>query len=181
MDADHRYDLKEEGLYSIIPLGKLRRTPGVTFDFFPMERFPCFDGIDRVVHAPGAYSPGAVAEVARPWYMHTHQQDHLVVMHGRRTIELYAPGHGPVSVFEFSPQRVCRNGVLVYDGPAMLSWPAGVFHRVHSDPELGSASINFAVRHKGYDARTNFSIYDLDTATGQYRVIREGHLDQPQT
>lgn len=27
--------------------------------------------------------------------------------------------------------------------------------------------------------RTNFNVYDLDTVTGEYRVVREGHLDQP--
>jgi len=26
--------------------------------------------------------------------------------------------------------------------------------------------------------RTNFNIYDLDTTTGKFKVIREGHLDQ---
>ncbi|MHC4480701.1 MAG: hypothetical protein ACYS1C_06995 [Planctomycetota bacterium] len=29
------------------------------------------------------------------------------------------------------------------------------------------------------DARTNFSIHDVDTATGEGRVIREGSADQP--
>jgi len=43
----------------------------------------------------------------------------------------------------------------------------------------GSASLNLAVHHDGFDIRTNFSVYDLDPDTGQYRVIREGHLDQP--
>jgi len=60
----------------------------------------------------------------------------------------------------------------------MLVWPCGVFHRIVSCPEQGSASVNFAVRYEGFNIRTNFNIYDLDTESGKYKVIREGHLDQ---
>jgi hypothetical protein len=34
------------------------------------------------------------------------------------------------------------------------------------------------VHYEGLDMRTNFNIYDLDTANGAYRVIREGFRDQ---
>ena len=44
----------------------------------------------------------------------------------------------------------------------MLVWPRGVFHRVRSDAELGSASVNLATRYEGIDMKTNFSIYDID-------------------
>jgi hypothetical protein len=60
----------------------------------------------------------------------------------------------------------------------MLSWPTHVFHRVLSGPE-GSAAVNLAYHHEGFDIRNNFSIYDLNTDTGDYSVIRAGHLDQP--
>jgi hypothetical protein len=59
----------------------------------------------------------------------------------------------------------------------MLVWSQGVFHRIQSG-EKGSASLNFAVRGKEFDIKTNFNIYDLDTNTGEYKVLREGHLDQ---
>ena len=36
-----------------------------------------------------------------------------------------------------------------------------------------------AVHYADFDIRANFSSYDLDPASGTYRVIREGHLDQP--
>ncbi len=62
----------------------------------------------------------------------------------------------------------------------MLAWPTAVFHRIESDPVAGSASLNFAVRHSGYDVLTNFNIYDLDPEAGSCRVIREGRLDQPE-
>jgi len=70
-----------------------------------------------------------------------------------------------------------QNGQEVYDGAAILVWPRGVFHRIKSGVE-GSASVNLATHYEGLNMRTNFSIYDLDTETGKFKVIREGHLDQ---
>jgi hypothetical protein len=61
----------------------------------------------------------------------------------------------------------------------MLVWPRGVFHRIRSDEKSGSASLNFAVRYEGFDIRTNFNIYDLNPADGEYWMIRAGYLDQP--
>jgi hypothetical protein len=55
-----------------------------------------------------------------------------------------------------------------------------VFHRIESDPVTGSASLNFAARLEGYDVLMNFNIYDLDPRTGEFIVIREGRLDQPE-
>jgi len=54
----------------------------------------------------------------------------------------------------------------------------GVFHRIKSDEKLGSASLNVAVRDEGFDVATNFSIYELDSANGSFKVLREGWLDQ---
>jgi hypothetical protein len=61
----------------------------------------------------------------------------------------------------------------------MLVWPCCVFHRIRSDEKTGSASLNFAVRYEGFDVKTNFNVYDLDPADGEYRTIRAGYLDQP--
>ncbi|MHC4789594.1 MAG: hypothetical protein ACYS8K_10395, partial [Planctomycetota bacterium] len=71
-----------DGLFRIIALNVLRRTPGVFFDTVPVAAIPRIDGIDRVFHDRGAYSPGSVGEIERPWYWHPHQQDHLIVLHG---------------------------------------------------------------------------------------------------
>ena len=60
----------------------------------------------------------------------------------------------------------------------MVVWPAGIFHRIISGSE-GSISVNFATRTDKFDLATNFNIYDLDIKTGEYRVIRDGRLDQP--
>ena len=167
-----------KNLYKIVTLKELRRTENVKFDALDTSYMPHIDGFDRVIHAPGAISPGSVCGVKYPWYMHPHQEDNLMVLHGRRDIDIYTPEHGKIENFSVTADHVCRNGEICYMGAAMLVWPCGVFHRIVSHPEEGSASINFAVRYDGFDIKTNFNIYDLNTETGEYRVIREGHLDQ---
>jgi hypothetical protein len=168
---------EEPDLYRIIPLKVFRRTEGVSFDNVPVEAVPRIDAIDRVIHKSYAVSPGPVGEISRPWYMHPHQADNLVVLHGTRLVDIYTKEHGRIERFEASADRITMNGVLVYDGPAMLVWPRRVFHRVES-LEGGSSAINFAVHYEGIDMQTNFSIYDLDTETGRFEVIREGFRDQ---
>ena len=111
--------------------------------------------------------------------MHPYQDDNLIILHGTRHIDIYTPAHGAVESFTATPHKVEKEGRIVYDGPAMLVWPRGVFHRIKSCEKEGSASLNFAVHYEGFDIRTNFSVYDLNTETGEYRIVREGHLDQP--
>ena len=166
------------GLYRIIPLLPLRKTPKVTFDCLAMDLLPRIDAIDRVIHEGNAASPGPVGEVARPWYMHPCQDDNLLVLYGTRQVEIYSQGHGRIESFTVTPHQIMKNGELLFEGGAMLVWPCRVFHRVCSD-EKGSASLNFAVHYPGFDLRTNFNVYDLDPSTGHYQVIRQGHLDQP--
>jgi hypothetical protein len=168
-----------EGLYRIIPLKLFRRTPGVYFDILSKEALPRVDGFDRVIHEGGAISPGPVGNVERPWYMHPQQDDNLMVLHGVRYVELYTKRHGKIESFVVTPHRIEKNKEVVFEGPAMLVWPTAVFHRIVSSKELGSASLNFAVRYEGWNVRTNFNIYDLDSKKGTFRVIREGYLDQP--
>ncbi|WP_291323329.1 hypothetical protein [Desulfonatronospira sp.] len=162
--------------YRIIPLQSMRRTPGVFFDNVPMDFLPRIDAIDRVLHQGGAVSPGPVEDVQRPWYMHPHQDDNLIVLYGVRDVDIYIKG-GQMTSFRVTPHQVIHNGEVLYDGPAMLVWPRYVFHRITSGEE-GSASLNFAVHYQGLDMRTNFNIYDLDTETGSFEVIREGFRDQ---
>jgi hypothetical protein len=170
---------KIEGLYRIIPLKELRRTPGVNFDYLSKKDLPQIDGIDRVIHQGGAISPGPVGNIERPWYMHYHQADNLMVLHGERHVEIYTKKHGKVVKVDVTADKIIIDGKLAYDGPGMLVWPENVFHRIRSCTEKGSASINFAVRSPDFDIKTNFNIYDLNTETGEFRVIRPGHLDQP--
>ena len=154
-----------------------RKTPGVSFDILPKEIVPKVDAVDRVIHTKSAVSPGPVGNVALPWYMHPHQDDNLMVLQGVRHVEIYTRTHGKVESFEVTPDAIQQNGVTVYGGAALLVWPRGVFHRIKSG-EQGSASVNLATHYQGIDMRTNFNIYDLDIETGEFEVIREGHLDQ---
>jgi len=165
------------GLYQVIRFMPLRRTEGVSFDMLSIRGIARIDAIDRVMHGPGAFSPGSVGEVERPWYMHTHQDDHLIVLHGTRDVEIYTPKHGKIERFVAEPDRIEMNGELLHDGPAVLVWPRGVFHRVVSRA-LGSASLNLATHHEGFDLNTNFNVYGLDTGTGRFECIRAGRLDQ---
>jgi len=165
------------GLYRVIALKPFRRTPGVSFDLVPMEHLPAIAGIDRVMHDGAALSPGPVGDVERPWYMHPHQEDNLIVMRGTRTVDVYTLESRRLETFVVGPDSVTRDGELVYDGPAMLVWPNNVFHRIRSGPD-GSASLNFAARSDGFDIKTNFNIYDLDVTKNTFRLLRMGYLDQ---
>jgi hypothetical protein len=167
------------GLYRIISLKVLRRTPNVKFDALDMGHISPIASIDRVIHECGAISPGSVGEVERPWYMHPCQEDNLMVLHGTRYVDLYTLGHGRIETFTVKPDCVSMEGGKTYEGALMLVWPRHVFHRIVSCPKEGSASINLAAHFEGFDIRTNFNVYDLDPFTGAYRVVREGYLDQP--
>ncbi len=169
-----------EGLYRIIRLKVLRKTEGVDFDIVPILKISKIEAVDRVIHRSGAISPGSVGSVKRPWYMHQHQEDHLLVMHGSRLVELWSESHPRVVRFLVKTDGIEKDGKSVTEGPAMLAWPTHVFHRIESDRELGSASLNFAGRLPGYDVRTNFDIFDLNPETGAFKVIREGYKDQPE-
>jgi hypothetical protein len=165
------------GLYSVIPLQEFRRTPGVAFDILPGRLVPKVDAIDRVLHEKGAVSPGPVGDVARPWYRHGHQDDNLLVLAGVRYVDIYTKEHGRVESFEVRSDRILRDGSPWYDGPAMLVWPRGVFHRIRSGDQ-GSASVNLATHYEGWSVRNNFDVFELDPETGEARVIREGWRDQ---
>ncbi len=166
-----------ENMFRVIPLRVFRKTEGVVFDLVNMDYLPEVDGIDRVIHAENALSPGTIGDVERPWYMHPHQEDNLLVLYGTRHVDLYTPEHGKIESFEINPHSIIRNGRLIYDGGVILSTSVNVFHRIQTGEE-GSASINFAVRYPKFDMKTNFNIYKLDTNTDNYEVIRKGFKDQ---
>ena len=82
-----------ESLFKVISLLRFRRTDRVTFDMAPGSMFGAIGAIDKVIHAPGAHSPGAVNGVARPWYMHPHQEDNLMVISGYRVVRTFGGEH----------------------------------------------------------------------------------------
>ena len=169
-------------MYRIIPLRILRRTRGVMFDEMVPSDIPKISGIDRVIHRPNSISPGPVEDidilVKRPWYMHPGQDDNLLVLQGTRYIDIFDPKTVTKASFIVTPDKVYKNDKLYYDGPAMVVWSAGIFHRIISGIE-GSISVNFATRTDKFNIQNNFNIYQLCTETGNYNVIKEGHKDQP--
>ncbi len=169
-------------LYRIIPLRMLRRTTGVKFDEIVPSDIPKIDGVDRVIHGPNSISPGPVEDstppVKRPWYMHSGQDDNLMVLQGTRYVDIYNPTKKERASFIITPDKIYKNDKLYYDGPAMIVWPAGIFHRIISG-EDGSISVNFSTRTNKFDIKDNFNIYDLNIHSGEYRVIKDGSEDQP--
>jgi hypothetical protein len=170
-------EMEVKGLYKIVDMVHFRETKGVRFDIVPKHILEETVAVDRVIHDSHAISPGKVGEIERPWYMHPWQSDNLVVLYGERHIDLYSVSHGKIESFVVTPTKIYKNGKLICDYPAILTWPPHVFHRVVSK-EKGSASINFAFRTKDCNMRRNFDIYDLDIKSGKYKVIRKGHQDQ---
>ena len=165
-------------LYRIIPLRILRRTQGVKFDEMVPSDIPKIDGIDKVVHGPNSVSPGPIENINRPWYMHTGQDDNLMVLQGTRYVDIFNPESKQKASFIITPDKVYKNDKLYYDGPAMIVWPSGIFHRIISGDE-GSISINFATRTSKFNLKDNFNIYNLDTETGEYNLLKDGSEDQP--
>lgn len=165
-------------LYRLIPLRILRRTYGVSFDEIVPSDIPRIHGIDRVIHLANSISPGPIEDVKRPWYMHTNQDDNLLVLQGTRYIDIYNPKDKQGASFIITPDKVYKNEKLYYNGPAMVVWPAGIFHRIISGSE-GSISVNFASRNHGFNLKDNFNIYDLNKDTGEYKLLKQGIDDQP--
>ena len=160
----------------------LRRTKGVVFDEMVPSDIPKIDGIDKVIHGPNSISPGPVEDCTppckRPWYMHPGQDDNLMVLQGTRYVDIYNPTKKERASFIITPDKIYKNDKLYYDGPAMIVWPAGIFHRIISG-EDGSISVNFSTRTNKFDIKDNFNIYDLNIHSGEYRVIKDGSEDQP--
>ena len=169
-------------MYRLIPMRILRRTTGVKFDEMVPSDIPIINGIDRVIHAPNSISPGPVEDstppIKRPWYMHPGQDDNLMVVQGTRYVDIYDPKQKKKASFVVTPDKIYKNSKLYYDGPAMIVWPAGIFHRIISGDE-GSISINFSTRTNNFDLKTNFNVYELCVNTGKHTVIKDGEEDQP--
>ena len=169
-------------MYRLIPLRTLRNTTKVKFHEIVPSDIPKIHGIDRVIHEPYALSPGSVDDCAnpvqRPWYMHPAQDDNLLVLQGERFVDVYCATQKLLASFIVTPDKIYKNNKLYHDSPAMVVWPAGIFHRIVSGKD-GSVSVNFSTRRQGFDLQDNFNVYDLDTTTGNSRLIRDGKDDQP--
>ena len=169
-------------MYRLIPLRALRKTPRVCFHEVVPSDIPQIHGLDRVLHESYAVSPGpadtAQGSVQRPWYMHTAQDDNLLVLQGERFVDIYCPKRRSLASFIVTPDKIYKNNKLYHNSPAMLVWPAGIFHRIVTGKH-GSISVNLASRRADYDADDNFNIYDLNVDSGEYVLLRDGKDDQP--
>ncbi len=166
---------KNEWLWYIIPIKKLRETTKVEFDAFPLFRE--INGIDIVNHEPEARSPSLPNWDSDVWYMHPWQEDNLVTLHGNRFVELYNFKTKKIDIFQISHDKIILNWETIHIWSAILWWPEWVFHRNYS-PKW-SISMNFAVRDEKFNIDTEFNIYKLDLKTGDYKIARIWSEDQP--
>lgn len=166
---------KEEWLYHIIPIQKLRQTSKVDFDAMPFFRE--INWIDIVTHQFDAHSPALPCWDNDVWYMHPWQEDNLITLSGNRYVELYNPNTKEIEKFEISHDCIKLNWVLIHEWAGILWWSENVFHRNYSAE--GSVSMNFAVRDEKFDIDSEFNIYKLDIKTWEYKVARVWKEDQP--
>lgn len=166
-----------KGFYKIIAFSTFRKTKGVSFDMIPLDQLSHISALDRVLHENGAISPEPVGDVKKTWYMHPNQDDNLIVLYGTREVDIYNSDYGVVEHFTVTPNTLHKNGELIYTGGCMLVWQRKVFHRIVSC-DKGSASINLATHYEGFDIDTNFNIYDLNTDTGDFTILKKGRDNQ---
>ena len=166
-----------KGLYRLITIDEFRKTPNVEFMVIAGDILPKVDSVDKVLHQGNAVSPGFGDSGERTWYMHPCQDDNLFVLQGERNVQIYTKAHGKIETFKIAIDCVYKNDELLCRGSSMLVWPRGVFHRITSGEE-GSITINLATHYEGFDIKTNFNIYELDTSSGDYTVFRDGFKDQ---
>jgi len=167
-------------MYRLIPLRTLRKTTEIKIHEIISSDIPIIDGINKIVHSPNCKSPGPIKNVARPWYRHRGQSDNLLLLHGKRYIDIYDTKLNKKSSFMVTPDKIYKNNELLYDGPAIICWSPGTFHRIASGIK-GSISINFVTRKKNFDYENDINIYDLDTETGFFRCISDNYNDKSPT
>ena len=91
--------------------------------------------------------------------MHTHQDDHLLVLHGTRDVEIYTPAHGRIERFvaepdrvEIAPDRARARGIDVEARRSFDNgWTTGVVLGVLDADEGGAAAQ--ILRRNGLDAQ----------------------------
>jgi hypothetical protein len=104
---------------------------------------------DLVIHAGPAISPPDEDSTgAWQFYLHPHQEDNLLALHGGRTFYLVNFGWN-------YPYHIVR----LEAGGDILRIPPGTFHRSVSDPD-GSVVLNQAVREQGASVVREFRVYN---------------------
>lgn len=167
----------KEWLFHVIPFELLRHTENV--DFHSIPYLDQINSMERVVHSSWAISPWKVWNINEWWYMHSHQEDNLIIMSWNRIVELYHPKFSKWKIerFELDENYIKHNWKIICEWPWILGWPSWVYHRNNS-PEW-SSSLNLWIRFNWFNISTEFNIYDIDLETNNIKMIRKGSLDQP--
>jgi hypothetical protein len=133
-------------MFELIPYEKFRDTPSVRFfDITVAES----NARDLVIHAgPAVSPPDEQSTGAWQFYLHPHQEDNLLALHGGRTFYLVNFGWN-------YPYHIVR----LDTGGDILRIPPGTFHRSVSDPD-GSVVLNQAVRDQGASVVREFRVYN---------------------
>ena len=63
---------------------------------------------------------------------------------------IFKPETKECTSFILTPNKVYKNEKLYYNGPALIVWPAEIFHRIISEDE-SSISVNFATHTRQLD------------------------------
>jgi hypothetical protein len=109
-------------MFELIPYEKFRDTPAVRFFDITV---PESNARDLVIHAGPAISPPDEEKTgAWQFYLHPHQEDNLLALHGGRTFYLVNFGWN----YPFHIVRLDTGGDI-------LRIPPGTFHRSVSDPD----------------------------------------------
>ena len=133
-------------MFELIPYEKFRDTPAVRFYDITV---PTSNARDLVVHSGPAISPPDDIDTgAWQFYLHPHQEDNLLALHGGRTFFLVNLGWN-------YPFHIVR----LESGGDILRIPPGTFHRSVSDPD-GSVVLNQAVRDQGASVLREFRVYN---------------------
>jgi hypothetical protein len=133
-------------MFELIPYERFRDTPSVRFFDITVA---ASNARDLVVHSGPAISPpDDPANGAWQFYLHPHQEDNLLALHGGRTFYLVNFGWN-------YPFHIVR----LESGGDILRIPPGTFHRSVSDPE-GSVVLNQAVRDPGASVLREFRVYN---------------------
>ena len=137
---------KPAPMFELIPYEKFRDTPAVRFFDITVA---ASNARDLVIHAGPAISPPDEEKTgAWQFYLHPHQEDNLLALHGGRTFYLVNLGWN-------YPYHIVR----LETGGDILRIPPGTFHRSVSDPD-GSVVLNQAVREDGVSVLREFRVYN---------------------
>jgi hypothetical protein len=132
-------------MFDLISYRKFRDTPQVQFFDITINTS---NARDLVVHDGPAISPNNDADGFWQFYLHPHQEDNLMTLHGGRTFYL-------VNFAWEHPYHMVR----LEAGKEILRIPPGTFHRSISDPN-GSIVLNQAVRDTTTTIEHEFRVYN---------------------